>query len=104
MEKIGTWAFLLGVLISIIVGLQPIWRTPAVIWTLIVLGVIVGFLNVKAKEVTEFLVAVIAILIVAAFSGFAELGAIVRTMLSNIITFVAPAALVVALKAVWDLA
>lgn len=104
MEKIGTWAFLLGVLIAVIAGLVPAWRTPQVIWVLVILGLIVGLLNVKAKEVTEFLVASVAILIVASMGALPALGVTLGTILDNIIAFVGPSAMIVALKAIWDLA
>lgn len=104
MEKIGTWAFLLGVLIAIVAGFVPAWRTPQVVWVLVLLGLIVGLLNIRAKEVQEFLVASIAVLVVASMGALPALGITLGTILDNIIAFVGPAALIVALKAVWDLA
>jgi len=75
---------------------------------LVVLGTIVGFLNVTAKETTEFLVAAIA-LIAAGGAGlnvivWGNIGIYLQSILSNITVFVAPAAVVVALKAVFELA
>ncbi len=108
MEKIGTWAFLLGVLIAVIAGLVPTFSAPPlggqVAWVLVILGLVVGFLNIRAREIQEFLVACVAILVVAGMGGLPPLGRTLGIILTNIIAFVAPAAFLVACKAVWQLA
>ncbi len=104
MEKVGTWAFLIGVLIAVVAGLIPTLPATQVAWVLVILGLVVGFLNIKAKEAQEFLVACIALLIVAGMGGLPPLGRTLGTILTNMIAFVAPAALLVALRAVWALA
>ncbi|MBD3362077.1 hypothetical protein GF358_04800 [Candidatus Woesearchaeota archaeon] len=102
--KIGSWAFILGVLISIVAGLIPAWQTPTLIWVLVILGLVVGFLNITAKETTEFLVAALALMIIGSAGAIPALGVIILSILANIVAFVAPAALVVALKSIWTLA
>jgi hypothetical protein len=104
MEKIGTWAFLIGVLIAVVAGLVPSLPATQVAWVLVILGLVVGFLNIRAREAQEFLVACIAILVVSGMGGLPPLGRTLGTILTNMIAFVAPAALLVALRAVWDLA
>lgn len=108
MEKIGTWAFLLGVLISVVAGLVPNFAEPPlagqVAWALVILGLLVGLLNIRARETQEFLIACTAILVVAGMGGLPPLGRILGAILTNIIAFVAPAAILVALRAVWQLA
>ena len=105
MEKIGTWAFLLGVLIAVVAGLTKL--PPIAYWVLVVLGLIVGFLNIRAKEVQEFLIASTAIVVMIGM-GAISLPDVARDLLgpilTNIIAFVAPAAFLVALRAVWQLA
>ncbi|MBD3260032.1 hypothetical protein GF371_05410 [Candidatus Woesearchaeota archaeon] len=106
MTKIGHYAFLLGVILAIIVGFFPdIVAYSALI--LVILGLIVGFLNVTAKETHGFLVASIALMV----AGGAGLGVIgwgiggyLVSILTNIVIFVAPAAIVVALKTIIALA
>ena len=106
-RKVGHYAFIIGILIAVIAGLFP----EAIAGTtllLVILGVIVGFMNVTAKETTEFLVASIT-LIVAGSAGlrvitWANLGVYFSQILGNIAVFVAPAAIVVAIKAVFTLA
>jgi hypothetical protein len=109
-EKIGGWAFILGVVIAIVAGLASGALDAAsagyVTLALVILGLVVGFLNVGDKQVNDFLIAAIAVVLL----GTANLGVIpmigmyLASMVLNVAAFVAPAALVVALKAVYNLA
>lgn len=105
-SKLGHWAFIVGVLIAVIAGLVPAWNTPTVMWILVILGLVVGLMNITAKETVEFLVATVALVLIgtAGIQTLPALGTIVTAILENIVAFVAPAALVVALKAVYELA
>ena len=72
---------------------------PALSAVLFVLGLIVGFLNIKEKESTSFLVAVIALLLIGvAGLQLGRLTPVVVSILNNFIAFLAAAGLVVALK------
>lgn len=114
MQKMGAYAFLVGVLISIVAGLIPSMvagYAGPIGWLLLVLGLIVGLLNVTDKETVPFLVAAIALLAtgnVTAWSNLDVAGIAIGTWIWNILgyvgVFVAPAAVVVALKAVYNLA
>lgn len=106
LEKIGTYAFLLGALIAILTGLVSGLIDAGILTALLViLGLIVGFLNVSQKEVVPFLVAALALGLgaQAKFSALPAIGANIDAIMANIITFVAPAAVIVALKAIYDL-
>ena len=111
-SKMGEWAFIIGVLIAIAIGvfagnlgqnLQG-W----LVLLLVVLGLIVGLLNVSEKETTPFLVAAAALLITGtAGSSLAiipVIGGYLQDIVMNIAVFVTPAAIVVALKAIQSLA
>ena len=104
MEKIGTWAFLIGVLIAIVAGLVSSLETAVTAWVLVILGLLVGFLNIRGRETQEFLIACVALISVTAIGGIPPLGRVLGTILTNIIAFVAPAAFLVACPAVWQLA
>ena len=108
MEKIGTWAFLIGVLIAILAGIVPTFAQGSlagqVAWVLVILGLVVGFLNIRGRETQDFLIASTAILVVAGMGGLPPLGRTLGTILTNIIAFVAPAAFLVACRSVWMLA
>ncbi|MBW2973515.1 hypothetical protein KY346_03930 [Candidatus Woesearchaeota archaeon] len=103
-SKIGHWAFIVGIIIAIIAGLVPAWQTPTITWVLVILGLVVGLLNITAKETIEFLVAAIALLVIGSAGAIPALGTIILSILANIVAFVAPAALVVALKSIYSLA
>jgi hypothetical protein len=62
-------------------------------------------LNISAKEVDNFLIAAIALLLTGAagLDALPAIGAFIGPILLNIATFVAPAAVIVALKAVYEL-
>ncbi len=118
-ERIGTWAFILGVIIAILAAFIAVTGVEGtVVWTpwitllLVILGLIVGFLNIGDKEITGFLIASIALM--ALSSTNAELlkiedaipfvGTILQKIVLNIAIFVAPAALIVALMEIYKLA
>jgi hypothetical protein len=117
--KYGEWAFLLGVVLALIIGLFSAQLGEAqayVMGVLVILGFVVGLLNIKEKEVNSFLIAAIALLallnvlgpIEATLKLVPEVGTIVAEWLSGFLgaigAFVAPAALVIALKAIYNLA
>ena len=103
-EKLGQWSFIVGILLAIIAGLVPGLATPTITWILVILGLVVGFLNITAKETSEFLVATIALLLVGGSAVIQGLGGVLPAILTNIVAFVAPAALLVALRAIYGLA
>jgi len=111
MKKLGEGSFLVGMLLAVIAGVfvSLFTRYEATVGVLLVLlGLLVGFLNVTQKEIGTFLLAVVALLLVGSAGldslTFLQLGEFVGPILVNITMFVAPAALVVALKAIFDLA
>ena len=107
--KLGKWSFVLGVLLAAVAGLLPgLLGAEAVALVLVVLGLIVGFLNIQEKESVNFLVASIALMAVGTAGveqiGLFGLGPLFEIMVTFIGIFVAPAAVVVSLKLVLDLA
>lgn len=111
-SKVGDWAFIIGAVLAILAGFIP--SIPQVLLILAILGLVVGFINVTGKETTAFLVAAIALLTAGAGGSIIlqEIQAVPVTLfatyigaiLGNIVAFVAPAALVVALKEIYALA
>lgn len=102
--KIGHWAFLIGVLLSVVLGIAYAGNT-AVASVLVLLGIVVGLLNITSKEVNGFLLAAIALIVSAkSFELIPLLGTTINNILQYIIIFVAPAAVIVSLIAVWKLA
>ena len=118
-HRIAHYAFFAGVLVAIIAGLfrkvigpNAAISTNALVTTLVLLGLVVGIINLTAKETIPFLVAVIALMLAGIvnlnlfdlYGLFPELGLYARSILSNIVVFVMPAGVIVALKTVWHLA
>lgn len=116
MEKqIGNYSFIIGVIIAVVLGLAApqLGTTTDWLWSLlVVLGLVVGFLNVSGKDTKEFLWVTVA-LVVVAFAGGAQIdkwqnvqfiGAYLSGIFNSILAFVIPASVVAALKEVWELA
>lgn len=110
-RNVGHYTFIAGVILAIIAGfIAGILRAsfPFTTLLLVLLGILVGFLNITAKETTEFLVAAIALIVAGTSSGILtiipRIGFTLNSILSAITVFVAPAAIIVALKAVITLA
>lgn len=108
-QKVGNWAFIVGVILAIVLGLFGAY-IPAYIETMtyivIVLGLIVGFYNIQKKEAVNFLIATIALIAVGAagLETLPVIGTYISGILTQIAILVVPAAVLVALKAVYDLA
>ncbi len=103
---LGAWAFLIGVILAVVIGLfnaQLGSGTANFInITLVIVGVIVGLLNVGSKDITTFLFAGIALVIVSNM-GQSSLQVIpsIGDIFSALLTIFVPATVIVALKAVF---
>lgn len=109
-EVIGKWAFMIGLIIAIITAfIGNAVSASTIMLVLFILGLIVGFLNIAEKRIERFLIATIALLVlgVGSISALSIIGTVsgyLTNILTNIISFVSAAALVVALKAVYTTA
>ena len=101
MEKAGRIAFYVGLVISLAAGFVDIGANG--IWGLVVLGIIVGALNVTGKEVHTFLLATVALLLVGwSLASIPSSVGFLQTILNHFMAFIAGAALLVALKEVYS--
>jgi len=113
-EKLGEYAFLACLVIAIVTGMATgfaDFSTGWVVLVLVILGVIVGFTTITEKEITPFLLAAVALTVASSGGWFlvineavAKLGTVVNAILFNIASFVAPAAIILATKMVYELA
>ncbi|MEM5878039.1 MAG: hypothetical protein QXF12_04125 [Candidatus Aenigmatarchaeota archaeon] len=111
-DRYGEWAFLAGSLIAIVLGvlqgLGIIANIDQIISLMLVLfGLVVGLTTVTSKEIDSFLLASVVLMLVSTtridrFSGI--LVNIFSYSIGNLTYFVAPAALVVALKSIYKIA
>ena len=112
-QSIGGYAFLAGAILAVIAAvfgsMVAAW-TPMIALLLVILGLIVGFMNVSDKEVDRFLIAAIALLAAGTVNlgvidlFISPLGTILQSIVRYVAVFVAPAALIVALKSIMDIA
>lgn len=113
MQTYGAYAFILAIIIAVIIGLASVavdLGTEMTTWIpvlLVVLGAVVGFLNIADKEIARFLLATIAFVVAgtagAMFIQIPEVGIYIASVMSYIAMVAAPAAVVVGLKEVWNI-
>lgn len=114
-EEVGKYAYLVGVIVALIVGVLASYiPASAVGWLtslIVVAGLIVGFMNVGAKEVKDFLLISTVLVIVAglggastALGGVMYIGVFLDGVFTQLLAFVVPATVIVALKGVLELA
>jgi len=120
-RAIGGWAFILGFLIALVAGIVAglnatgtvsinMTITGGMTGFLVLIGVIVGLVNVSSKEAMSFLIATIAIM--AGSAGFGALtgiglgpvAAFLTALVGMVAVFVAPAAIIVALRVIYSTA
>ncbi len=106
MATIGPWAYIIGLVIAVLAGLFA-QGNPMVFWGLGALGLLVGLLNVTEKETLLFLVAAIAFLssansLAQIFASVPALGYASGSLFQYLVAFTAPAAAIVALKALYE--
>ncbi|MEK6875230.1 MAG: hypothetical protein AABX30_00945 [Nanoarchaeota archaeon] len=119
-NTLGAWAFLIGVILAISIGISTsifsiptiTKYSPAIYGVLVLLGIGVGFMNLHGRDTQSFLLAGTALVIVSKFgmesvSGTIigiKIGIAVSSAFSALLILFVPATIIVALKAVFDLA
>lgn len=106
----GAWAFILGLVLSAVIAIFTAGSVPVLAVVVIAaLGVVVGIMNITDKEIQLFLVASITFLL--SFGALSEVfqavvfgWKAVGTFFDLMAVFVAPAAAIVAVKALFRLA
>jgi hypothetical protein len=120
-QSYGSWAFIIGVVLAIIFGLYQVtmnissaaYEMNIMTLILVIIGLVVGYSNIREKEKINFLIATIALLATNTATQWLilnqigmnviNIGTIIAGILSFIGVFIAPAAVIVALKAIYDL-
>jgi len=113
-KRFGHYSFAIGIILAVILGLANSAQfasgtQTALTSLLIVLGIIVGALNITGKETREFLLTAAVLVIVASLSitllrSVAYVGYILADLFSGILAFTVPAVIVVCIKNIWRLA
>jgi hypothetical protein len=113
---IGLLAFFVGIILAIVGGIGY-HDNSGIILTLVIVGIVVGLLNITGKEVLPLLIAAIALIVVGTaglggdkgvFGALNDLGGEAGTKINAIVaylaTFMAPAAVISAFRAIWAVA
>ena len=116
----GEYAYLLSIVIAVLAGIAAAAGYGASGWVallLVILGVVVGFLNISEKETNAFLIATISLIVASlgatvtgeagvfsALNVIPGLGRLINAIVANIAIFAAPAAIIIAAKAIHSLA
>ena len=106
---IGSWAFLIGFIVAVTLGVfssQIDGGTyKLVLWTLIILGIVIGLLNITSKESSKFLIAGLVLVIVSYMgSGIITIIPMIGNILSSLLVLFVPTTIIVALKSVFEIA
>ncbi len=103
-NTLGSWAFLVGIAIAVLFGLS-VELGAGLLITLVIIGLIVGLLNVTGDEVTPFLLSGVVLIIASAF-GKEVLAPVpvLGTMLDALLVLFVPATIIVAIKNVFVIA
>ena len=107
---IGLLAFFVGIILAIVGGIGY-HDNSGITLTLVIVGILVGVLNVTGKEVLPLLIAAIALIVVGLTKGFlplddlgGEAGTKINAIVAYLATFMAPAAVISAVRAIWEVA
>ena len=119
-NSIGAWAFLVGVVLAIVIGLSTTLVSIPVLTSfspqdyaiLVLLGIFVGFMNVAGKDSQTFLLAGTVLVIVSKFGMEGVTGSLigigvgdaVSSVFGALLALFAPATIIVALKTVFSIA
>ncbi len=102
----GARAFLIGVILAVVIGFAGIDTTEG--WwalVLVIIGIIVGLLNVGGSEMKEFLLAGAVLVIISDIAGNTLFGiSYIGNVFKALIALFVPATIVVALKTVYAVA
>lgn len=107
---IGLLAFLVGIILAIVGGIGY-HDNSGITLTLVIVGIVVGVLNITGKEVLPLLIAAIALIVVGLTQGFTPLdklgvgaGTKINDIVAYIAIFITPAAIISAVRAIWAVA
>jgi len=119
-NSIGAWAFLIGVVLALIIGLSAtIFSIPTVVKystqiyaILVILGLIIGFAGVSGRDAQSFLWAGAVLVIVSRFGIDGVRGSVigigvgdaVSSVFAAFLAMFVPATIIVALKTVFSIA
>ena len=119
-NSLGAWSFLIGVILAILVGastsllsLNSIQSySPQIYGVLVILGIIIGSLNVTGKDTHTFMISGAVLVVVSRFGMDSVTGSLIGIGIGDVVSSVfgallvlfVPATIIVALKTVFSIA
>jgi len=117
---VGAWAFLIGVIIAIAIGISTtlfsipilVKYSSAIYAILVILGIVAGFsINTSRKDSQTFLLSGVVLVIVSKFGMESVVGSLIGIGIGDIVTSIfaallvlfVPATIIVALKTVFGI-
>ena len=118
-NSVGAWAFFIGVILAILIGLSTtVFSIPTVIAystqiyaLLVILGLIIGFVNISGKDTQTFLWAGAILVVVSKFGMDSVRGSLigigigdaVSAVFAALLALFVPATIVMALKTIFSI-
>ncbi len=112
-NKLIAYAFTIGVVVALVLGLissvLPAGAVSVLTSLLILAGIAVGFFNIQPGERKDYVLFVTALVIVTSLSkgslaNVQYVGGLLESVLGAILAFILPSVIIVAIKAVLNLA
>ena len=120
-NEVGAWSFLIGVVLALFIGIgtallpfDALTKVSVPIYAILfILGLMIGFFSVpQGKDSQKFLLTGAVLVIVSKFGMEGVIGSLIGIGISDLVSSVfgallvlfVPATIVVAIKAVWNLA
>ncbi len=111
-NKVITYAFTVGIIAALVLGLLSTWVTQweaALTSILILAGIIVGFFNITPNEARDYILYVTALVIVTSLSkgtlgSLTTIGPMLENVLGSIMAFIMPSVIIVGIKSILNLA
>lgn len=105
MNVLGGWAFLIGVILAVIIGIGVLEQSTGLAIVLLIIGIIIGLLNIGEHEVGAFLMSGVVLIIAASLGGDAlAVVSWLDNVFKNLLAIFVPATIVVAIKHAFSLA
>jgi hypothetical protein len=107
---LGSWAFLVGFIFALVLGLGFAGAYRAtLVWVVFLAGVVVGLLNVGGKEETKAFLSAGTVLVLVSFLGvqvgtFEGIAPVISDVLKGILALFVPATIIVAIRSVFAIA
>ncbi|MEK6950391.1 MAG: hypothetical protein AABX13_01570 [Nanoarchaeota archaeon] len=111
-NKVITYAFTVGIIAALVLGLLSTWVTQweAILTSVLILaGIVVGFFNITPNEARDYILYVTALVIVTSLSkgtlgALTTIGPMLENVLGSIMAFIMPSVIIVGIRSILNLA